>query len=73
MKKDKIHFRKFDDGDVIALFPKIEADNCGNILSYMRVGQHGAASSELIKELKRATPLEYKTLKAELLRIGYNL
>ncbi|PJE78347.1 hypothetical protein CI610_02722 [invertebrate metagenome] len=43
-------FRKFPEGDVIALFPEELADSRGNILSYQTVGQHGAANPELIQD-----------------------
>jgi len=69
----KVKFRKFPEGDVIALFPEEEADLRGNCMSYMCIGQHGAASPELIEELTPATPAEYKAIKEELERIGYHL
>lgn len=50
--KTKIVLRRFEDGDLIALFPDIPADYSGNIMSYMKVGQHGAASPELIHTLE---------------------
>jgi hypothetical protein len=50
---------------VTALFPKVKADDRGNILSYAAIGQHGAASPTLIR-CKRATPAEYADLLAEL-------
>ncbi len=42
-------------------------------MSYQHVGQHGAASSELVRELRPATPAEYADLLAELKDIGYCL
>ena len=72
-----VTFRKFTDGDVIALFPKLLTgqDNQGNqfILSYMHIGQHGGASDDLIDDLSPATADEYIDTKAELTRIGYDL
>ncbi len=65
-------FRVFPEGDVIALFPDEVADPHGNIMSYMHVGQHGAASPELVEELRPATLEESEDLKDELLRIGYD-
>ena len=74
---DLVTFRKFPDGDVIALFPKLfeGQDNHGKqfILSYMHIGQHGGASDDLIDELSPATADEYSDLKAELTSIGYEL
>lgn len=74
---DLVTFRKFTDGDVIALFPKLfeSQDVHGNqfILSYMHIGQHGGASDDLIDDLSPATADEYSDLKAELTSIGYEL
>ena len=74
---DLVTFRKFTDGDVIALFPKLLTgqDNQGNqfIMSYMHIGQHGDASDDLIDELSPETANEYSDLKTELTSIGYEL
>ena len=74
---DLVTFRKFPDGDVIALFPKLftgqDNDNNQFILSYMHIGQHGGASDDLIDDLSPATADEYSDLKAELTSIGYEL
>lgn len=73
----KVVFRKFKEGDVIALFPEIPAKLDGGWLcwSYMHIGQHGAANpgAWLINETTPATPAEYADLKAELEDIGYRL
>lgn len=72
MKKfTKVIFRKFPDGDVIAIFPDEVADPDGNLLSYMHVGQHGAASDDLIDELQPASRTEYYPLLDELMGRGY--
>ncbi len=69
----RVLFRKFDDGVVIALFPDIEADIKGNIQSYMHIGQHGAASPDLIHELDSANAYESAPLAQELSSaIGYD-
>lgn len=39
--KTKVVFRKFPDGEVIALFYEEEFSHPGNFTSYMHVGQHG--------------------------------
>lgn len=71
---DKVCFKKFEDGDVIALFPYIPFDNKGEArMSYMHVGQHGGASPELMEVLDAATEEEYRPLKEELESIGYKL
>jgi hypothetical protein len=73
----KVIFRRFkDNGDVIALFPELPANNnpYEDCESYMRVGQHGAAcvtlghASTLPVTLKEALPLFN-----ELTSLGYNL
>ena len=72
--KTKVAFRKFPEGDVIAIFPDhLYGMPHGYYLSYMHVGQHGDASPDLLKELEEATEQEYLDLKKELESIGYNL
>jgi hypothetical protein len=67
-------FRRYRDGDIIALFPTIPADLQGNCLSYQHVGQHGAASpAHVIARTRPATPEEYAALRVELESIGYTL
>lgn len=66
-------FRKYKDGDVIALFPEMSWGNgcCG---SYMRVGQHGGADYQHVMGMtKKASPFLYENLKQELERMGYLL
>lgn len=63
----KVVFRKFSDGQVIALFCDSAKDcNAGNVMSYMRVGQHDETSRHLGRNLKLATPDEYAPLLREL-------
>ena len=62
---------KILEGEVLALMPNEIADSSGNIQSYMRVGQHSAASPELVNELKDATKQERADLVKELTSIGY--
>lgn len=71
---DKTIYRKFKDGEVIALFPQIAGNVAGWLCqSYMHVGQHGAADPHIVYgETKLATPDEYAVLHAELEQIGYN-
>ncbi len=71
--KYKVVFRKFNDGQIIALFPELPCDNRGNITSYMHIGQHAPASRFIVHDTKPANPEEYADLHAELLRIGYDL
>ena len=73
-EKTKVIFRKFRNGDVIALFPQIAgscADYGCSMQSYMHIGQHGAADCVTIT--KPAIPEEYADLKSELEGIGYEL
>jgi hypothetical protein len=71
--KTQVIFRQFPEGDLIAIFPNEVADPHNNVMSYQRIGQHGAASPELIEDLDRVTPKQYAALKSELESIGYNL
>jgi hypothetical protein len=49
-EKTTVIFRKFRQGDIIALFPMINADNKpGHFQSYQHIGQHGAASRDLMQ------------------------
>lgn len=66
-------FRKWNNGDVIALFPHIGHDY-HHCMSYEHVGQHGGADySGVVMRTRPASPEEYAALAAELRRIGYRL
>lgn len=71
--KTNVIFKKWEDGQIIALFPNDSFDLDGNITSYMHIGQHSGASPDLLFELESASPEEYKDLKEELESIGYKL
>ena len=74
MDKDVVVFRKFPDGEVIALFPEYPGTNDPyNMSSYVHVGQHGCADEGIVDRTKLATPGEYADLAAELRSIGYAL
>jgi len=65
------YFRKFDTGDVIALFPH---NTYGDyVSSYQHVGQHGDASPELIDDLNKASRDEIRELSNELRNVGYTI
>jgi len=66
-----VHFHKFPEGDVIALFPDLPATP-PYITSYQHIGQHSDASIELLQDLPRATSVEYAPLLKELNSIGYD-
>lgn len=69
----KVIFRKFRNGEVIALFPQEPATLDGWLcVSYMHVGQHSAASPWIVDNTKAATEEEYRKLLYELQGIGYN-
>jgi len=75
MAVDPVVFRRFPDGDIIALFPYLAAEGLDPwpCQSYMHVGQHGAADSRIVYDTRPARPHEYAALKAELEQIGYRL
>jgi hypothetical protein len=67
----KVIFRKFRNGEVIALFPD-EKERGGKVGSYMHIGQHGMADRGIVGMTKLATPTEYAPLLSELRSIGYD-
>lgn len=68
----KVVFRKWKDGDIIALFPDDVNPHDGTVTSYMHVGQHGAADyAGVIAATQPAHEQEYHDLLAELKQIGY--
>lgn len=73
-KNTPVIFRKFNDGEVIALFPSVPAgQNQNECMSYVHNGQHGAASLAIIFDTKPARPAEYKPLFNELVNmVGYD-
>ena len=58
--------------NILAVFP-LEAQNNNLIICYSHIGQHSAASKEYVKELKEASPEDYKSLQDELTSLGYSL
>lgn len=69
----KTVYRTFKNGEVIALFPEIPADYMGHFcLSYQSVGQHGAASTMIVRDTRPATTEEAELLKRELRALGYD-
>ena len=67
---DRVIFRKFANGDVIAWLPDVEA-NPGRCMSYMHIGQHGEGVYPA--DTVPASPNEYRLLAEELRRRGYVL
>jgi hypothetical protein len=67
-------FRKFHDGEVVALFPYLPHDANGiYCVSYQHTGQHGAADTSSSRTTKPASPSEYAPLARELESSGYVL
>lgn len=70
----KVIFRKFTDGDVIALFPELPGSNkVSECMSYAHLGQHSQATTALYYDTKPCRVGEYFSLFKELESIGYNL
>ena len=73
-KKSVVIFRKFSNGEIIALFPYIVGFNHFHCMSYVHIGQHSEATLKLINETKLASKEEYIDLFNELTNsVGYNL
>lgn len=71
----KVIFRKWPNGDIIALFPELPFDNMGYLCEcYEHVGQHGCADPAIVYRTKLAKPEEYEDLYNELTHYcGYDL
>lgn len=70
----KVLFRKYPEGDVVAIFPELPADNLGwSCMTYQHVGQHGGGvCSGIVENTRPATRADYEALLRELGRIGYS-
>lgn len=65
-------FRKWPDGQIIALFPYLPCASALDCASYMHVGQHSGADPQgVIASTKPAGPDEYAALARELTNRGY--
>lgn len=66
-------FRKYPEGDILAIFPEIPGDYTGyECMVYQHLGQHGSGDCQgMMQATKPAKPSEYKALKRELESIGY--
>lgn len=78
MEKDKepteMLFRKYRNGEIIALMPYVIETFRYNCQSYMHIGQHGSARlANVIKHTRQANEEEYAELKQELESLGYNV
>lgn len=69
----EVVFRKYQDGEIIALFP-YEIWSGYLVSSYMITGEHGGADYDhIISTTKPASPEEYDSMKNLLENRGYNL
>lgn len=70
----RVVFRRFPDGQVIALFPDIPwSGQRGEVTSYMHLGQHGAADyRHVLATTRQAREDEYGDLLSELQATGYD-
>lgn len=75
MEKTKVVFRRYPDGQIIALFPEEPGDQAPyTCSSYMHVGQHSSADPQgVVSQTTLAEPRQYGRLKAELEGLGYDL
>lgn len=74
--KTTVVFRKFDDGEIIAIFPEENYLHYESPYkqSYMHKGQHGLFNIGVFDQhTEEATALEFTDLARELRSIGYNL
>ena len=63
----KVVFRKFNDGEIIALFPQFTNKYNYKIDSYMHIGQHGEVDHHaILEQTKLATEEEYQALLNEI-------
>lgn len=70
--KTKTIFRKFPDGQIVALFPEIRYDRY--VGSYMHIGQHGDADYDyVVRRTRPAAVEEHMPLLRELETIGYEI
>lgn len=65
MEKIQVLFRKFDNGEIVAVFP-FEVWSDFYITSYMHIGQHGPMSVGGLTQTKPARIDEYAELLEEL-------
>lgn len=67
----RVVFRKWRNGDIIALFPDIQETGY-KVLVYEHIGQHGVADyTDIVSITLPASPEEYLGLMTELKTIGY--
>ena len=63
----KVIFRKYPDGQIIALFPQFTNSYRYTVTSYMHMGQHSEADyNHVVNTTKLANPNEYESLLNEI-------
>lgn len=73
-QKVEVVFRKYDNGEIVALFPHNVADCSGACSGYTHIGQHTACDYDYtISITKPAKSEEYQDLFNELEKIGYKV
>ena len=65
-------FRKFKEGDVIALFPTIPYSSVYDFTCYQHIGQHSGCEDIVVDLTKLCQPEEYQDLLKELIFMGYD-
>jgi hypothetical protein len=73
MCETPVVFRKYGDGEIIAIFPSLPGGRFGECQSYLHIGQHGSADyGHVIRTTSPAGLNEYADLRAELVQVGYD-
>ena len=73
MSETPVVFRKYGDGEIIAIFPSLPGGRFGECQSYLHFGQHGSADyGHVVRTTRPARPGDYADLQAELVEIGYD-
>ena len=68
----KVVFRKFDNGEIIAMFPQFTNKRNYRIDSYMHIGQHAECDPMIVHDTKLATENEYESLLKEIQSIYHD-
>ena len=63
----KVVFRKFDNGEIIAIFPEFTHKRNYSVTTYMHIGQHSEDDHHaIVSQTKLATENEYASLLKEI-------
>jgi len=72
----KVIFRRFKgSGEIIALFPELAGTTAWykDCLSYMSIGQHGAADTDIVHRTIAVSKKDWEPLAKELSQLSYRL